>query len=266
MNSEQLLRFDELSIPSANAWLHALPVHWKPNLSLPKNDFQDALLIRFNKLPNDLPAVCPAQDCNEEFNLAHADVCPIGGVINRRHDYIKIIVAKYAEKAFGPSSTVIEPLLGILDPIAKEMVHGNKSDIARADISIRSLLNSHRTSFIDVSVVSPVCATNRSYSVSKSISNAEKKKVNSYHDRILKQLGGDFLPFCLSSGGVFGSSAKKIINLIVNKLTAINQDNSSDLKREIQTDISMSLVKSRIQGLRASRNGIISQLNKFRTP
>ena len=115
-------------------------------------------------------------------------------------------------------------------------------------------------------IVSPVCATNRSYSVSKSISNAEKKKVNSYHDRILKQLGGDFLPFCLSSGGVFGSSAKKIINLIVNKLTAINQDNSSDLKREIQTDISMSLVKSRIQGLRASRNGIISQLSKFRTP
>ena len=145
-------------------------------------------------------------------------------------------------------------------------VHGNKFDIARADISIRSLLNPHRTSFIDVSVVSPVCASNRSYSVSNSISNAEKKKVNSYQDRILKQLSGDFLPFCLSSGGVFGSSAKKVINLIVNKLTAINQDNAAELKREIQTDISMSLVKSRIQGLRASRNGIMSQLNTFRTP
>ena len=70
----------------------------------------------------------------------------------------------------------------------------------------------------------------------------------------------------MSSGGVFGSSAKKIINLIVNKLVAITQENASDLNREIKTDISMSFVKSRIQGLRASRNGIISQLNNFCTP
>ena len=70
----------------------------------------------------------------------------------------------------------------------------------------------------------------------------------------------------MSSGGVLGPSAKKIINLVVNKLAAFSQDNASDLKREIKADISMSLVKSRIQGLRANRNGISSQLSNFRTP
>lgn len=36
------------------------------------------------------------------------------------------------------------------------------------------------------------------------------------------------------------------MNLIVNKLAVIAQDNAADLKLEIKTDISMSLVKSRI--------------------
>ena len=130
------MRWQELSIPSANAWLHCIPVYWKPNLSLPKKDFHDAMLLRFNKRPNDFPSVCPANGCREDFNPVHADICRKGGVVNRRHDYIKIIVPKFAEKAFGVSSTVIEPMIGILDPSPKEMINGIASDIARFDIYI----------------------------------------------------------------------------------------------------------------------------------
>ena len=53
---------------------------------------------------------------------------------------------------------------------------------------------------------------------------------------------------------------------MVNKLVTNAQDNVADLKREIKTDISMSLVKSRVQGLRSNRNGISSQISNFRTP
>ena len=207
------------------------------------------MLLRFNKHPNDLPSVCPASGCHEDFNPVHADICRKGGVVNRRHDYIKVILAKFAEKAFGVGSTVIEPLIGILDPSAKEMISGITTDDARADVSIRNLMSPYRTTYIDVCVISPVCVTNKSYSVAKSISNAENRKINSYQDRVQKQLGGDFLPCCMSSGGVLGPSAKKIINLIVNKLVTNSRDNAADLKREIKSDISMSLVKSRVQGL-----------------
>ena len=126
-------------------------------------------------------------------------------------------------------------------------------------------MNSYRTTFIDVCVISPLCNTNKSNAVTKSITNAENQKNNSYKDRIQKQLGGDFLPCCMSSGGVLGSSAKKIINTIVNKLSTYAQVNAADVKREIKTDISMSLVKSKVQGLRANRNGIGTQLSNFRS-
>ena len=49
-----------------------------------------------------------------------------------------MIISKFAEKAFGVGSTVIEPLIGILDPSAKEMISGITSDDARADVSIRN--------------------------------------------------------------------------------------------------------------------------------
>ena len=126
-------------------------------------------------------------------------------------------------------------------------------------------MNSYRTAFIGVCVISPLCDTNKNNAVSKSITIAENRKDNSYKDRIQKQLGGDFLPCCMSSGGVLGSSAKKIINIIVNKLSTYALVNAADAKREIKTDISMSLIKSKVQGLRSNRNGIGTQLSNFRS-
>ena len=69
----------------------------------------------------------------------------------------------------------------------------------------------------------------------------------------------------MSSGGVLGWSAKKIIDIIVNKMLSYALENAADVKNEIKTDISMSLVKSKVQGLRANRNGIGTQLSKFRS-
>ena len=178
---------------------------------------------------------------------------------------IKVILAKYAEKAFGVGSTVIEPSIGILDPSVKDLISGITSDDARADISIRNFINPYRTTFIDVCVIFPLCNTNKSNAVSKSITNAENRKINSYKDRIQKQLCGDFLSCCMSSGGVLGWSTKKIIDIIVNKMLSYALENAADVKNEIKTDISMSLVKSKVQGLRANRNGIGTQLSQFRS-
>lgn len=78
-------------------------------------------------------------------------------------------------------------MIGILDPSAKEMINRITSDDARAEVSIRILMNPYRTTYIDVCVISSVCDTYKTNSVAKSISNAEKRKVNSYQDRVQKQ-------------------------------------------------------------------------------
>ena len=57
------IRLNEMSIPGVNAWLNVIPVQWKQHLLLGRRDFQDALLLRFNKKPSDIPFTCPSLNC-----------------------------------------------------------------------------------------------------------------------------------------------------------------------------------------------------------
>ena len=88
-----LKRMEEMQAPGANRWLSCIPLKYKPEWSLTKNNFQDALHMRFNCLPRNCPVICPAQRCMEPFNLKHIDSCPYGGVVIRRHEYIKTYLA-----------------------------------------------------------------------------------------------------------------------------------------------------------------------------
>ena len=92
----------------------------------------------------------------------------------------------------------------------------------------------------------------------------KRKKVNDYSNRIKEQLGGEFLPAIFSTGGGIGNSAKKMINLIAQRLEFNSLEKLSDLKSEIKTDIVMSLLKSRVQSLRCSRSSISDQLKRMR--
>ena len=93
---------------------------------------------------------------------------------------------------------------------------------------------------------------------------SERKKIKDYDDRIRKQLGGDFIPCVLSSGGAIGSAANKIINLISNKLAVTSMEKLIDIKASIKTDLVMALLKSRVQSLRCCRNDVKDQLSHFR--
>ena len=177
LNDIEGKRLDEMEKPGANSWINCIPVIWKPLYLLPKSEFQDALLLRFNKMPSDIPSICPSNDCQEPFSLVHSDICLKGGVIHRRHDYVKLILGKHAEHAYGRSSVMIEPLLGPLDNEAKDILSGNCSNNARADLAIRDFKGIHSSTYIDISVVSPVCDSYKELSVTKVIANAEKKKM-----------------------------------------------------------------------------------------
>ena len=84
------------------------------------------------------------------------------------------------------------------------MVIGNKSCNARADVLVSGFLDAHTSAFLDVCILSPICESNLHVTVEKNITGAEKRKRKGCEDRIRRQLGGDFLPFVLSSGGVWG--------------------------------------------------------------
>lgn len=176
-NQEEKRRWEERSSSGSVLRLHALPLKRKPLLNLPKAVFQDALRLRLNITPHHLPRRCPGMNCNQTFSLQHDDSCAAGGTTIRRHDHIKMIMANYAEKASGVALTTIEPARGPLEGSTKELINGNVSYNARADLCIQDLSQQHILSFINICVISPTCPTNVPNTVSKSILNAENKKI-----------------------------------------------------------------------------------------
>ena len=86
-----------------------------------------------------------------------------------------------------------------------------------------------------------------------------------YAERIRNHLGSDFYPIILTSGGALGPMAKKLIKDIANKLSRTSYQTKVFHISEIKNDLSMSLIKSRVIGLRANRNNITSQLNDLRS-
>ena len=152
-------------LPGSNNWLSCIPVSWKPQWLLAKKDFRDAFNLRFCLLPTDSPTICYSDNCNEPFSIMHIDVCTNGGIITRRHDYIKHILAHYAGKGFGSSRVVVEPHLGELNKEEIEIIKGNKTKKARADISILDFNGFQKSSFFDICVVSPTCDSRKSCNI-----------------------------------------------------------------------------------------------------
>ena len=69
----------------ASSWLNAL------DFQLNKEEFRDALRLRYNMKLDNLPTYCP---CDKRFSVSHALDCKKGGFIHERHDNIKDTLTK----------------------------------------------------------------------------------------------------------------------------------------------------------------------------
>jgi len=245
----------------SNHWLNCVPLSWKPLWKLSKTEFEDGINIRFHQLPNGTPLVCPAENCHEAFELAHMDQCTAGGLIIKRHDSIKLILARFAESAYGTNSIEIEPFLGELTQEECELINGNLTDKARSDILIKDFKEIHKNSYIDVRVVSVLAESYKNLDVPKIIYNMEKLKYNKYSSRIKTTLGADFIP----SGGSIGPAAKMVLKTMADKLAAKSYETQSQILNEIKSDLSMSLLKSKIRGLRSIRKSLAAQISDLRS-
>lgn len=76
---------DQACDKGASGWLNALPIK-EQNLDLNKEEFRDALRLRYNAALKNLPTYCA---CGERFNECHAMNCKKGGFVVNRHDNIR---------------------------------------------------------------------------------------------------------------------------------------------------------------------------------
>ena len=62
----------------ASSWLNALPIK-EQNFCLNKEEFSDALRLRYNFDLTNIPSSCP---CGERFSIEHALSCKKGGLLH----------------------------------------------------------------------------------------------------------------------------------------------------------------------------------------
>ena len=199
--------------------------------------------------------------CHSTFTVEHANICNIGATTIQRHNHVRNIIASYAEKAFGASSTSLEPTLGSLDDPSKQSIIGNSNEQARDDVCIRSIFTPQIDSFLYIAIISPTCESNVvGSSVSKNIKAKETQKRNLYQDRIQKRLAGEFYPFVCSSGGMIGEMAKKTIDKIATKLSCKTDEDSKKTNLMLKAGMSFFLLRSRINAIRNPKRSIYEQL------
>ena len=130
----------------ASSWLNALPIE-EMAFNLNKEQFRDALRLRYNLNLDNLPSTCP---CGERFDVRHALNCKKGGFIHERHDSIKNTLTVLMSNVCNDVEE--EPHL---IPITNEVMDNrtvNSQDDARLDIKARSFWQRVQTAFFDIRV------------------------------------------------------------------------------------------------------------------
>ncbi len=81
---------DLASEKGASSWLTSLPLA-EYGFILNKQEFNDAILLRYNfKLKN----VAPVCVCGEQNTVNHALICKIGGYVSMRHNHLRDTTAE----------------------------------------------------------------------------------------------------------------------------------------------------------------------------
>ena len=105
LSQEQLRTISLARDKGASGWLNVLPLQ-EEGFCMNKEEFRDALALRYNKYIPDLPSICP---CGKPFDPYHAMECKKGGFIHARHDQMRNLEAALLSEVCNDVS--IEPPL-----------------------------------------------------------------------------------------------------------------------------------------------------------
>ena len=107
-----------LSEKGVSSWLTVQPIE-EHGFHLAKNDFRDALCLRYGWPLSDLPSKC---ECGLSFNVDHVMICQKGGFPTLRHNEIRNITADLLREV--STDVTIEPVLRPLD--GEQFAHRTK--------------------------------------------------------------------------------------------------------------------------------------------
>jgi len=74
-------------------------------------EYRDALMLRYARVPSNLPISCDRCGESKNFRVNHALDCKKGGLVTARHDGIRDEIRDLLAHAFSPSRIRCEPMI-----------------------------------------------------------------------------------------------------------------------------------------------------------
>ena len=113
-----------------SSWLTVLPIE-EHGFTLTKNEFRDAILLRYNKVLTGMPSQFP---CGQNYDVTHAMNCKKGVFIIMRHNNVRGFEVNLLKTTLN--NVEIEPKLQKID---NEGLNGLAGDDARPDMRARGV-------------------------------------------------------------------------------------------------------------------------------
>ena len=233
--------------PGASNWLTALPLR-EAGFSLNKQEFKDALAIRYNISIKGLPETCA---CGSEFTCDHAMICKKGGFISLRHNDLRDITYELlSEVCKGVEN---EPMLQPLTGETLKYQTAKTENNARLDVSALGFWCRDQRAFFDIRVFDPVAPSHAHQSLDAAHSKQENEKRRQYEDRILHVEHASFTPLVFTIAGGMSKCTKKFFSRLGEMLAEKRLQPKSVISSWIRCRVSFSLLRSAARCLRGTR-------------
>ena len=240
-------RLDMAQEVGSSNWLTALPIK-KRGFSLNKQEFTDALALRYGWAVNDLHHQCT---CGASFEPNHAMTCKTGGFVCMRHDEVRDITAQMLGEVCH--DVRVEPPLLPTAGRTFELASANTADDARLDISANGFWVRGQRAFFDVRIFNPMAHSNRDLELKAAHKRSENQKIREYGERILEVEQGSFTPLVFTTSGGLAPKALTFYSCLAQQLAEKRKQAKSCVVAWMRCRLSFSLLRSALLCLRGTR-------------
>jgi hypothetical protein len=248
MSDDQKRANSNACAAASSNWLTTLPLEEK-GFALSKQEFWDAVSIRYNRTLTRLPTTCA---CGERFNVTHAFNCKKGGFVANRHNDLRDLTASLLDEVC--KDVCVEPPLVPLTGETLEFRTANRSDEARLDISARGVWGKEQRAFFDIRVFNLSAQSYQGQSLEQACRTNEKEKKRQYNDRVLQAENGTFTPLVFNATGGMGNEGAAFYKQLCTLLSKKRNEPISAISAWVNTKLSFALLRSAILCIRGTRS------------
>ena len=231
----------------ASSWLTALPLE-EMGFTLNKEEFRDALRLRYNLKLEDLPTWCA---CGQRFDVVHALSCKKGGFVAERHDNVKNILTKLLTKVCRDVKS--EPRLIPINGESFDLRSANTTNEARLDIKAKGFWQRGQTAFFDVRITHINAGNQVGQSTKKIFRSHEMAKKREYLQRVLDVENGVFTPLVFGTNGGLGEECARFLSSLSAKISLKDDETYAHTITWIRTKLSFEILRSAIACVRWAR-------------